>query len=446
MHREGEFVSDLVGDLLPLFFRVPEGLVELLRDNPSQFVTPQSFAIRHNVDVVDLPERPPALEAAAATPLGHGVRFGANPDQAIVPARTLDTWRQRGAGWRSDASYDMITPHFEIHSTRLSFELQNYAELQTVLRLSARVLNPQCNTSLIRAPTHEMIRLNIIKLDLLMMKHKRLLWDTPDIRIAVFLSPDSSPQGRYDFLNCRMELMIRPLPIVIDPADPLGGFKHVKDCLPVMTLAKGEKCTANRLQRIAHSVVLQSGTSNLWKFRIAVKGFLSDRGSSDRRLPKSAFGTAAELEGSRRALAADRLNVLETKKNLFLPYSMDQYGPFHIIFVALENAIKNVPEWPDFVSELRGLCALFGGAETKPVLLAKVYTNYSAAERKRIHGFSHAHVDWRWENLEDVLFFIIDLYEMAPLIRMLPDLSHINARLCAQVPNMQISFDVHVLP
>ena len=60
-------------------------------------------------------------------------------------------------------------------------------------------------------PDKEQLRRWIIRLDMLVMLAARRIFTKP-VRVARYLAPDSSPQGKYDYLNCVEELMRRSSP------------------------------------------------------------------------------------------------------------------------------------------------------------------------------------------------------------------------------------------
>jgi hypothetical protein len=151
-----------------------------------------------------------------ATPEVFALRHGLKPDEAPpsappAPPMTLDDWRNRPSGWRDKPEYAHRTPVFEIECARIAYLTDATDDVSKVCRHAARVIAPETDISSWVFPNKEMIREFVIKLDLLHMLYQRLLYTMPDIRIARFLSPDSSPQGNRDYLNIKEELMIRVL-------------------------------------------------------------------------------------------------------------------------------------------------------------------------------------------------------------------------------------------
>jgi len=116
-------------------------------------------------------------------------------------------------------------------------------------------------------------------------------------RIARFLSPDSSPQGGYDYYCCIEELMVRQLPFTANaPFNTFGGFDWERRSLPVMTFARGTANAATKVGRIAHMVVLENTKEGLGKYRAEVKNYLSDQASSEKTVARRPFGDQGEVD------------------------------------------------------------------------------------------------------------------------------------------------------
>ena len=236
-------------------------------------------------------------------------------------AVTLEAWRQRGEGWKQQEGWDH-TPLFEIYCAVLSLELNNLDDLGKVCRLAARIVAPDIDISQMRFPHHNMLREYIIKLDMLEMKHQREFWAQGDLRVAHFLTPDSSPQGQWDFLNTIEELMVRKVPIVV-PTNPFGGFDWVRRTCPIMTMARGESNSAVKLDRVSTQGMLEAGSASLGKWRACARGFCSDQGGSEVAVPLAPFSSNGEA---------------------FLPKALRNNDIWHILFNAAQRVIEALPE------------------------------------------------------------------------------------------------------
>ena len=72
---------------------------------------------------------------------------------------------------------------------------------------------------------------------------------------------------------------------------PLGGFKWERFHMPVATYGKRNANAAAKLRMVAHMAILTYSSSNLLQWRIEVKHCCADQGSTERKVPKSVFGT-----------------------------------------------------------------------------------------------------------------------------------------------------------
>ena len=189
---------------------------------------------------------------------------------------------------------------------------------------------------------------------LVMLADRRIF--TKPVRVARYLAPDSSPPGKYDYLNCVEELMIRSSPIKIDePFNPFGGFEWQRRKLPVMPIGRGEGSTANKLHLLTHLALLEAGKGNLFTWRMSTKGFVSDQGT-ERHLPHAPFGSQEEVADSIARLKAGTLHLQDAKRSSFLPFALQNFGIWHVVFNALQSAIEGQPQWPSYLQQLRAVC------------------------------------------------------------------------------------------
>ena len=240
----------------------------------TSLVTPSRYAEVHQIKLLDVPV------PACATPVA------ALP----APTRSLSDWYNRGAG------AVVTSAHFHVWCTRLALELPSNSGVHKVCEIAKNIICPSEDITHIKFPGTEQIRLNIIKLDMLEMKSQRRLYERQDVRVARFLTPDSSPQGRHDFLNCAEELMIRPWPPGTVPAgsfDPFGGFEYTRRQMVVTTIARGEGNTAAKLHHLKHAVLLEASLEHFPRFQAQTKGYLSDQGGAERGIAPAPVGETA---------------------------------------------------------------------------------------------------------------------------------------------------------
>ena len=82
---------------------------------------------------------------------------------------------------------------------------------------------------------------------------------------------------------------------------------------------------------------------------------------------------------------------------------------WHILFDALESAVTELEWWPTFVEHLRGVTELFAHIEHRDRFLAKCLSKHN---KKLLINFTHKHVDWRWEVLEEILEDVLESWHI----------------------------------
>ena len=163
-------VRDRVG-LTPVpFLRLPHAINQHLSGqsgcSTTQLVTPASYAKLCRVDVIASEEAKAEIEDTA-------------------PQRTLEAWRQRGAGWKVTMGRQHLTPLFQIECARLAMFLSSHELLDDVCKIAARIICPDLDVSDLTYPCAENVRRSMIKLDLLHMLFSRRVF-LQDFRVARF--------------------------------------------------------------------------------------------------------------------------------------------------------------------------------------------------------------------------------------------------------------------
>ena len=239
------------------------------------------------------------------------------------------------------------------------------------------------------------------------MLSRRLLYEpSRRLRICRNLNPDSSPQLGRDWLGCVEDLMIRQLPIVIDQDTftPWGGFDWTRRTLPNTTIARGRGTVATKSDRIRHAAFLEAGKENINAFRYQTKGYISDQARSERGVQKAPFGDKEEISIVLAKLRSGELSFEDpgAREMMFLYNALEQTGNLHIMFNAVEHAIKAVREWPKFQEGLRSFCKVCGEPSYKALVLKECFASAPKEARARLHQFSGQHVDFKWEHLEEI--------------------------------------------
>ena len=281
-------------------------------------------------------------------------------------------------------------PRFLIECVRLAMRLKAYSDLGSVCRQVARIMFPQEDITQMRFPSGEEVRQMIIKLDMVYMLSGRRLLVMP-IRVRFYLSPDSSPQLKNDYLCIVEEVLKRKLPIDLggDNFAPFKGVEYERRTKPSMTMPRSETSVAAKTHRMVHACTLESGSEHLFTYRHCVYGFLSDQGPAERGMRSSPVGTApaqvvAEaLQGLRNGVI--RLDD-EIAKNLMLfPNALEQIGSNHVSFNELNNALRNVPEWAGYKKGVTAMAKVTTDPSYKEVLLQTCFKDAPGEERATLH-------------------------------------------------------------
>jgi hypothetical protein len=101
----------------------------------------------------------------------------------------------------------------------------------------------------------------------------------------------------------------------------------------------------------------------------------------------------------------------EAQGLMFLHRALQQRGNLHIIFNALKDAFTSIPEWKTMETLLKAVAKMCGEFSYKERLLERCFKRAPRHARYLLHRFAGAHVDWRWQFLEDVSEQIVAFYE-----------------------------------
>ena len=303
------------GDALPVLMRLPRPVVQLLMDGVKTLVTPAIYASSFNVPVgpMEEPDEPDRSDEVHDDVDAEAAFSEHECDDQQDEPSSLQAWRTRGKGWKAKFGRDSWSVLFQLECARLGLKLTNLNLLSDVARMVARMVCPEKDLSTMVFPQAQYLREFVVKMDLLHMLSCRLVYtEEPRVRVARFISPDSSPQGQWDFFCVAEERMTRPASFSIDPEnlDPFGGFTWVRRSMVVTTMNKARTSGAMKLQRLAHAAALEAGAENLWAWRNQVKGFLSDQGT-ERGICSAPFGAADEVADVLKALKENRLQEFE---------------------------------------------------------------------------------------------------------------------------------------
>ena len=89
------------------------------------------------------------------------------------------------------------------------------------------------------------------------------------LRCARFLTLDASPQGGYDYLVCREELMERSIVHAVDRAHPLRGFRWERRTLPIACIGLGRGSAVDKTCKLMWQASLEPGAKlDIWRRQV----------------------------------------------------------------------------------------------------------------------------------------------------------------------------------
>ena len=127
------------------------------------------------------------------------------PKTRLASGHSRCRWKRGeadGAGWKETMGREHISPAFEIECARLAMRLSSLDDIDSACRIAARIVCPEKVISKFVFPSPETVRRSIIKVDMMHMLFTRRLFTEP-VRVARFIMPDSSPQGKCDYFCCK---------------------------------------------------------------------------------------------------------------------------------------------------------------------------------------------------------------------------------------------------
>lgn len=314
------------------------------------------------------------------------------------------------------------SPMQELMLGKLAYRLSSTVGIQDVIRTVLRMLVPD---SLDLADSmnvsHKHVRVILLKLDALHSLSRRFVAPpggrtrnaTGLLRIARYISPDSSPQANYDYFCATEELLLYRSDEL--PRDdhgnvaPFKGFEHQRRSMLCTTIARGEGNTAAKASKMVHMIAVESGQSLFEEYRSEVRGFLSDQGT-ERGIASFPVRSCSDVRSIVGAQALQSEAVLQEFRGLPLLHSALQIpGTLHIVFNALEHALKQLDSWARFEKQLSAISRVCKDKSYSEVILVKMMKSASPEERGLLRRMDDL-LDWRWDSLARVLRVWVPLY------------------------------------
>ncbi|OLP83856.1 hypothetical protein AK812_SmicGene35335, partial [Symbiodinium microadriaticum] len=313
-------------------------------------------------------------------------------------------------------------PMQEIMLGKLAYKLSSTVGIQDVIRTVLRMLVPD-KLSLADSMnvSHKTVRVILLKLDALHSLSRRFVAPpggrtrsaTGFLRIARYISPDSSPQANYDYFCATEELLLYRSDEL--PRDdhgnlaPFKGFTHQKRSMLCTTIARGEGNTAAKANKMVHMIAVESGQSLFEEYRSEVRGFLSDQGT-ERGIASFPVRSCSDVRSIVGAQALQSEAVQEEFRGLPLFHSaLHMPGTLHIVFNALEHALKQLDSWARFEKQLTAICRVCKDKSYSEVILVKMMKSATPEERGLLRRMDDL-LDWRWDSLARVLRVWVPLY------------------------------------
>jgi hypothetical protein len=336
--------------------------------------------------------------AAAASPLAPSA-------QGDVRARLLGLHTVNTSG-TVDRRY---TPQAILSSLQLARRLKPSAQLGESLSHAADLffgadseLGTDLRNGAVPMPSVDLLRMARVRLDLMSILWERRLSGL--FRYARYIMIDSSPQLGFNFLCMREDRIAIPRDAFISPEyrasfDINAGFE-TRIC-PISTLGLGNAGAVKKGLNTAGVYLMESTAMvQFHDKRCEVKGSTMD-------------------SGTEKVVGDDPVQVLPKCQNLYSPEDRMSYmypnnlhlcGHLHVLFNALETAVKGL----DLASRFMDCMLILQTFMSNKQLRRKFQTSCLGVghpDRSRFDAYSTVHIDWRWEFLSRALDTLVPLYE-----------------------------------
>ena len=290
---------------------------------------------------------------------------------------------------------------------------QSLADIGSIVQLVGDMLLPALSLNVlqdIRVPNQNVVSFFMTKLDLLHTLSRRLFSraGNPEIRRARYLASDSSPQGGYDYFAITEEIISRPKDpqawaLLSENFNPFGGFEWERRTMPLTTLARGHGNSSMKFSRMLHAIIQEQGTEGIPAYRKEVLGYLSDQGT-ERHLFSYPFCERRTLHGLAKGLLDGNTSLADVAEVPCFYNALGCPGALHIVFNALEDALKMCEDWKPFETELRAVSKVFGH-KSYVELVIQYCVGLTPADEAHLRSLQVQLLDWRWESIEFIAKF-----------------------------------------
>lgn len=185
--------------------------------------------------------------------------------------------------------------------------------------------------------------------------------------------------------------------------------------MPLSTLGHGAASEVRKGVALCHGVLLEAGSMEAFeRYRNEVRGYCSDQGTEAALADGGcALSPACDLtQWAAQVAAACRGEVTPIPGSYLLPRALFVPDHLHMIFGALEHAVKGTHAWAQLETHLRVLSRFLRNAGYKARFIETCVDDPS--ERAVVKKHTKELTDWKWEYVGQ---FLLDVRGVLPVLR-----------------------------
>ena len=293
------------------------------------------------------------------------------------------------------------SPHTLIRSLELKRHMRAGAKVDDVLIASAALLlgdaaghdvERQIGQGGCALPSVALLRVARIRLDILgILFHQKQWLRTQSLEYDLV---DSSPQLGYNILAVIEDTIIVPETHTLTAHMEISSALQLSSQMcPLSSLAFGKAGLLKKSQNHVNISLMQSGTLELLEVkRKRKRGCTTDQGT-EKGLGDMSADLVPALAGQARPGTPD---------SFLWPNLLATPGALHMLYDALENAVKSNPGYKDFVDILQ-ITQTFLNAKEIITKFQKSCLTEGTPEHAMFNTGAKRHIDWKWEFLSKAL-------------------------------------------
>ena len=301
----------------------------------------------------------------------------------------------------------VFTPKCLLQCLELSRHLKPNALMTDVLATStaillgdeASVLEADIRGRKYHLPSVGALRTARVRLDLMEIIFKQRLYLKE--RVVHYLLLDASPQLGYNILATIEDTIWVPEPHTVTAHMLIE--KYMSDLLPLSSLGLGKAGLVKKSLNCGRLTLMTSSSEDNFHIkRKRYRGVVADQGTEKGcgDIFVKIFPQVSE-------------NVDSNSADAYLyPASLSMPGMLHILYDALEAAVKACPEYTNFVHTLRITVNFLNNKQVRQRFQVTCFLS-GDAEAKHFSSGSTVHIDWKWE------FLSLALEQMLPKFKII---------------------------